>query len=199
MNIVLASASPRRRALLDQIGLSYETFPVNVSESMDQTTDAETLVCANAAAKADAALAFVMPGTLIIGADTVVAIDGKFLGKPIDTDGAADMLRTLSGRVHTVYTGVCLILAAPNSEDCNRRAFAEKARVWIRDIHDDELKAYIRTAEPLDKAGGYAAQGLGSVFVERIEGDYTTVVGLPLSRLWSEIRAMGVDVISCWL
>jgi septum formation protein len=127
-------------------------------------------------------------GSLVLGADTVVSLEGRILGKPRDKEDAFRMLRTLSGRMHTVYTGMALRQGERLLTDCAR------AQVWFRELTDGEIWDYIDTGSPLDKAGAYGAQDMAALFVERIEGEFYTVVGLPLCRLGQMLRAFGVSI-----
>lgn len=179
MKIILASASPRRSALLRQIGLDFDVCPADVAEEC-AGLEPEALVLLNAERKAAA----VCPGpgpAVVIGADTIVVHNGQILGKPKDRAEAFDMLRRLGGGEHTVYTGVCLLSGG------KKRTFAERASVFMIDLTDADIEAYIDTGEPMDKAGAYGLQGRGAVFVREIRGDYTTVIGLPVCALWREI------------
>ena len=188
MRIVLASASPRRKVLLDQAGLDFEVFARAVEEEIGPGKTPEELVLRNAEKKTmEAAKAF-EHRALFIGADTVVALGDEILGKPNNPNAAFTMLRSLSGREHMVYTGVCLFDSATG----NKRLFAESAYVQMKELTDGEIQAYIDTNEPMDKAGSYGLQGRGAVFVSQIHGDYTTVVGLPLCALYREIKNMGL-------
>lgn len=176
--IILASGSPRRRQLLDMAGFDFEVIPANVDESADPLLGPEELVAALSEKKA---LALDIKNAVIIGADTVVAIDGLILGKPKDEEDAYNMLSRLQGRMHVVYTGVTVVAAAKSSTDI--KTFVESTKVFMRPLTEGEIHAYISTGEPLDKAGAYGIQERGAVLIERIEGDYFTVVGLPLCRL----------------
>jgi septum formation protein len=184
--VVLASASPRRRDLLNLIGVDHEVRPADADESYapgeDPAAHAERLAREKAALIAVGARE-----SLVIGADTIVVIDGKVLGKPRDADDAVRMLRMLSGRTHFVITAV----AAAFEE---RMASAvEQVSVTFRELGDDEIEAYIATGEPMDKAGAYGIQGYGATIVKRIEGDYFAVMGLPLVRLVVLMAELGVS------
>lgn len=188
MKIILASQSPRRRLLLEQMGLEkFTVHPARGEESAPAGLSPQDLVMALAEQKA--AEVFTQSGqqALVIGADTVVAIDGEILGKPQDEAQAAQMLRTLSGREHRVYTGVCVM--APNV----RQTEFEETLVRFRPLSAREIARYIATGEPMDKAGAYGVQGLGCLFVEGIQGDYFNVVGLPVCRLGQMLARMGID------
>jgi len=194
--IILASASPRRTALLDMIGLKHEVVTSYVDEDIfTDDSDPEGTVLRTAEAKA-AAVAEKSCDAVVIGADTAVYIDGRLLGKPGNTAEAREMLGLLRGRTHTVYTGVVIIEKTGNKTISYD--FCDKTDVTMRNFSDKELEAYIGTGEPFDKAGAYAAQGLGSVFVERIDGDFYTVVGLPVTRLCVALAQLGADVCGGW-
>jgi septum formation protein len=184
--VVLASASPRRRDLLNLIGVDHEVRPADADESYapgeDPAAHAERLAREKAALIAVGARE-----SLVIGADTIVVIDGKVLGKPRDADDAVRMLRMLSGRTHFVITAV----AAAFEE---RMASAvEQVSVTFRELGDDEIEAYIATGEPMDKAGAYGIQGYGATIVKRIEGDYFAVMGLSIVRLVALMAEVGVS------
>ncbi|MGE5485393.1 MAG: Maf family protein [Ignavibacteriales bacterium] len=187
--IVLASRSPRRAALLRQIGLEFTVMPGPADEpagSGEPTRVAERLALAKALA-----VAGMLDDGLVIGADTIVTVDGDILGKPSDHDDACRMLARLSGRSHTVITGVAVVDAGTGK----RVVEHEESRVWFRSLDDGEIAAYVASGEPVDKAGAYGVQGLGAVIVERIEGCYFNVVGLPLPRLARILKSFGVNVL----
>jgi len=183
--VILASASPRRRQLLDLIGIAHEVRPANIDETMrpreTPRRHAERLARekASAVAKRD-------PDLITIGADTIVVVNRKVLGKPRDADDAARMLALLSGREHVVTTAVAV------SRGKKLRSAVEEVLVKFRRLRDDEIEAYIETGEPMDKAGAYGIQGYGATIVERIEGDYFAVMGLPIVRLIGLLRDVGV-------
>ncbi len=183
--IVLASQSPRRRELLAQIGIAHEVRPADVDESVLPGEEPLPHVERLARAKAHA-LAGVMPDAVVIAADTIVVVDGRILGKPADDGHAREMLRALAGRTHTVHTAV----AVARGE--STLSAVESVAVTFRALGDDEIAAYVETGEPRDKAGAYGIQGYGAVLVQRIEGDYFAVMGLPLMRLVMLLRQMGV-------
>ncbi|MBR3148981.1 MAG: septum formation inhibitor Maf [Eubacterium sp.] len=172
--IILASQSPRRRELMKYI---TDDFTIKVSEVDETLPDGITPSDAVLYLSRIKAEPFMRDGDTVIGADTVVAIDGEILGKPANKGDAADMLRKLSGRTHSVFTGVTVI------KDGNAHSFFEETRVRFLDLSENEIEKYIKTGEPLDKAGAYGIQGYGSLLVEKINGDYFNVVGLPISRL----------------
>jgi septum formation protein len=183
--VVLASASPRRRELLNLIGIAHEVRATNIDETMRpretprRHTERLAREKASAIAKRD-------PDLITIGADTIVVINRKVLGKPVDTADAARMLALLSGREHMVTTAVAV------SRGKKLRSAVEEVRVRFRQLRDDEIEAYIATGEPMDKAGAYGIQGYGATIVERIEGDYFAVMGLPVVRLVGLLRDVGV-------
>jgi septum formation protein len=173
---VLASASPRRVSLLRQVGAAFTVADPGPDPPWPDRADARHGVRALALVKARR-VASRRPGRVVIGADTVVVLRGRRLGKPRDAEEAAAMLRLLHGRTHEVWTGIAVV------RDREARTAAECARVQLARLEPGEIEAYARSGEPLDKAGAYAVQGLAAQFVRRIEGDFTTVVGLPLARL----------------
>jgi septum formation protein len=183
--IVLASASPRRRDLLNLIGIAHEVRPANIDETM-RPREAPRRYAERLAREKASAIATRDPDLITIGADTVVVINRKVLGKPVDAVDAARMLRMLSGREHTVITAVAV------SRGRKLRSAIEEVRVKFRSLRDDEIEAYIAMGEPMDKAGAYGIQGYGATIVERVEGDYFAVMGLPLVRLVGLMRDVGV-------
>ncbi len=179
--LVLASASPRRSALLSQIGLTFEVHPSDVVEPPYNThsNNSASEVTQKLALLKAAAVAQHFDDALIIGADTLVSLEGELLGKPIDDADAFKMLAHLSGTCHEVVTGVALIDAQTEREI----VWAETTQVHFRELHRTEVAAYIASGEASDKAGAYGIQGRGAAFVRRIEGCYFNVVGLPLASL----------------
>ena len=178
--VVLASASPRRVAILRQIGIEPEQHPVEVAEHTELTPqfDAEALVSANAALKAKAAAPF-YEDAIVLGADTIVELDGVIFGKPQDREEARRMLHTLAGKTHRVYTGICLV----DTRDDKTVGGADMCEVTFAPLKEQEIEEYLDSGEPFDKAGAYGIQGKGALLVTRIEGDYNTVVGLSTSLL----------------
>lgn len=188
VNLVLASASPRRRDLLEGLRLSFEVRSSEIDESVLAGEAPGDHVLRLARAKAQAVA---MPGELILAADTVVVLGGRILGKPADPTDAQQMLGHLAGRQHTVYTGVALF-----DPDRDRLASAvDQSEVRIAVLSKEEIAWYVSTGEPLDKAGSYAIQGLGALFVEAIEGNYTNVVGLPLPTTRALFGQLGHNVL----
>lgn len=196
MNLVLASASPRRKQLLEQLGLSFEIFPSVVDETPDPSLEPADLARGLAEAKASQVARRLAGGpkdqALVIGADTIVIIDGEVLGKPADADDARRMISRLAGRTHRVITGVALCRPFTGETMVEH----EETLVWIRPLEPHQIASYVATGEPMDKAGAYAIQGLGSALVYRIEGCYYNVVGLPVPRLVTMLQRFGIDVLS---
>lgn len=179
--IILASASPRRRELLAQAGFEFEVVTSDVDEVVDPSLTPDKLVMSLARQKAQA-VAQNRADCVVIGSDTVVVLDGKVLGKPRDVADAVRMLESLSGRKHEVYTGVCIAFAGET------HCFFERTSVNFCELDGEQIKAYVATGEPMDKAGAYGIQGKGCVLVEGIEGDYFNVVGFPVSRFCREYK-----------
>jgi septum formation protein len=182
--VVLASASPRRRELLNLIGIAHEVRPANIDETM-RPREAPRRYAERLAREKASAIATRDPDLITIGADTVVVISRKVLGKPADADDAARMLRMLSGREHTVITAVAV------SRGRKLRSAIEEVRVKFRRLRDDEIDAYIAMGEPMDKAGAYGIQGLASRYIDRVEGGYFNVVGLPMSLVYRHLKTLG--------
>lgn len=176
--LVLASASPRRRQLLAEHGYRAEIAPANVDESTDPGLSVPELVRLNALLKS-AALWSHQPRAVVLGTDTLVCLDGRALGKPADLREAADMIGRLAGRWHEVYSGVCLAHPVEGRVVC----FVEETRVRFHPLSAPEIDAYLRLIDPLDKAGGYAAQEHGERIIAGFEGSWSNVLGLPMERL----------------
>lgn len=199
MKIILASASPRRRELLGQIGLAFE---VRLSGVEEKAVSAEpgAMVCELSAQKAEAVLEECREpqDVLVIGADTVVSLDGQILGKPSCAEEAVRMLERLSGRTHEVYTGVTLLYRSDagrytpgengGRKGILRRTFYEKTKVSFYPVDREEIALYVNSGECMDKAGAYGIQGLFARYVQGIEGDYNNVVGLPIGRIYQEAK-----------
>ena len=183
MRVLLASRSPRRAELLRAAGFDFEVVPADVDEAAHPGEDARAYVARMSASKA-AAIGCRISGSPVLGADTVVVLDGVMLGKPRDDEDAARMLRMLAGRAHEVCTGVTI--------QAGGRALSEvvSTRVRFLPLTSDEIAWYVGTGEPRDKAGAYAIQGRASRFVESIEGSYSNVVGLPVATVYRLIRQL---------
>lgn len=189
-DIILASNSPRRRELLRQIGLSFTTDPSDVDEKVLAGESPESYAVRVALDKARAAAARAGSG-IVIAADTIVVLDDSILGKPADRRDAERMLSLLSGRMHVVITGLAIIDAAEGKTVTG----TSLTRVWFRDLSRDEIASYVKSGEPLDKAGAYGIQGKGSLLVKQIEGCYFNVVGLPLSLLGELFRNFSIRLL----
>ncbi len=184
--LLLASSSPRRRQLLEALGLPFSVIRAQTDEKHPQIVTLTEVISQNAVDKAQAGLKTLADkkGVVVIGADTLVAVEGRVLGKPKDPTDAANMLRLLSGRTHTVMTGVAL---ASQERGCS--VFVETSEVLFRPLSESEISGYVETKEPYDKAGSYAVQGASCLFIEKINGSYTNVMGLPMERLLKELEA----------
>ena len=185
VRVVLASSSPRRHDLLELIGIKHEVIPANIDESV-RARESPAKHAERLAREKAAVVAGRDPKCVAIGADTIVLIDKKILGKPANSVDAGSMLRLLSGRVHTVITAVAVARGKKIA------SAVEKVSVTFRELTDDEIDAYIATDEPMDKAGAYGIQGYGATIVARIEGDYFAVMGLPIVKLVSLLSEVGV-------
>lgn len=186
--LVLASASPRRRQLLEQIGLKPEIMPsMEKEEAMDLPP--RKLVEALSKQKAEAVAGRYGQEAVVIGADTVVSVEGRILGKPEDERQAREMLGLLQGRVHQVYTGVTIILAGTGKS----LTFSERTDVSVYPMDEEEISRYVSGGEPMDKAGAYGIQGAFAAYIREIRGDYFNVVGLPVGRLYQELKALGLE------
>jgi septum formation protein len=183
--LVLASASPRRQELLRNAGIAFVVQPAHIPEDPLPGEAAKDRAERLAREKA-LAVARQRPHDVVLGADTVVVVDGQLLGKPSDATDAARMLRLLAGREHRVTTGVCLVVNGEPS------VASETTLVIVSEITDKEIADYVTSGEPMDKAGAYAIQGIASRWIPRIEGDYSNVVGLPVALVWRMLRQAGV-------
>ena len=199
MRIILASKSPRRKELLSRIGIEYECI---VSEAEEKTTESspDNVVAELSRQKAENIFEIMRAGErdnspmVIIGADTVVACDSNIMGKPKDKQDAGRMLKLLEGRSHSVWTGVTLLFVNidKNGKYSENKVISEtfacETKVYMYHVSDNEIEEYIKTEEPLDKAGAYGIQGIAAKFIEKIEGEYNNVVGLPVSALYQRIK-----------
>ena len=190
MKIVLASQSPRRKELLGRMGLEFVTQASKIDESAFDGLEARELVATLSREKAQWIARQLDGETLVIGADTVVVRDGTALGKPKDAEDAVAMLLSLSGRDHQVCTGVTVCRGDRVLTQ------VEETQVTFRDLTETEVRQYVSTGEPMDKAGAYGIQGLGGLLVEGIRGDYSNVVGLPVCRLGQMLKDFGVDCLA---
>lgn len=189
--LVLASASPRRRELIARLGLRFEVVPADLDESAQPGEAPEAMVRRLAESKA-LAVAHARPDALVVGSDTTVVVDGEVLGKPADERDSVAMLLRLQGREHRVETGVAVV-APPLDGGRSARLASSTVGVDVRfrAFDEDVARTYVRTGEPLDKAGAYGIQGYGSALVERIDGDYFAVMGLPVTRMLKHMEELG--------
>ncbi len=187
--LILASTSPRRASLLKQLGIAFQVVdPGNAENS--ESSDPNTRVMENALRKAEV-VSVKYPNRIVIAADTIVVLEGKILEKPRDIEDAKSMLRALSGRTHKVISAVAIV--AKNNDLRDLRT--EETNVWMRRLSEEEIDAYVSTGEPMDKAGAYAAQGIGAVIIEGVEGCFYNVVGLPLSLLHNMLKDAGLNTL----
>ena len=194
MKIYLASGSPRRKQLMELVGIKCEVIVTNVDEPIEG--DASSLVRKLSMQKNAAACEILKKGLceeiIVISADTLVSIDGVVLEKPSSHEDAFSMLKMLSGKKHTVFTGVTITKLSGG--DVLQNVFVESADVFFRDLTNDEINAYINTGEPFDKAGAYGVQEKGALLVEKVHGDFYTVVGLPIAKVGYALSELGVDL-----
>ena len=202
--IILASGSPRRKELLEQIGLEFEICPAKGEEVITTNVPEDVVrelsrqkaeeVASGILAYNEAHSDIVTPqDTLVIGAATVVAYDGQILGKPADEADAKRMLSMLSGNVHSVYTGVTFVIIGKDGRT-GESSFVEKTDVHMFAMSEQEIDRYIASGEPMDKAGSYAIQGKCGIYIEKIDGDYYNVVGLPIARMYQSLKDIGIDL-----
>lgn len=190
--IILASGSPRRKEILAQIGASYDVIVSDCDETIN-CTEPETLVKELSKRKAEAVAEHVTGAAVIIGADTVVAYDGKILGKPKNAEDAKRMITMLSGKAHQVYTGVSLIIKEETGES-KIITFAECSEVEVEPMTERQIAEYIATGEGADKAGSYAVQGIFAAHIKGIKGDYFNIVGLPVAGIYKRLYGAGIDL-----
>lgn len=214
--IILASGSPRRKELLEQMGLVFEICPARGEEIITTTIPSDVvaeLSKQKAEEVAGGILSWITKGCpfpnmpslsqngipaepqdiMVIGSDTVVAYENQILGKPKNEEDAKRMLSMLSGNTHSVYTGVTVVFIDKNGT-CGEYTFYDKTDVTMYPISEKEIEKYIATGEPMDKAGAYGIQGKGAIFIKQIEGDYYNVMGLPIGKLYQELQKLGIDI-----
>ena len=184
MELILASGSPRRREMMQLIGMPFTVRVSEADEDILSCSPEETVM--TLAARKAAAVKKDAPGCCVIGADTIVYLDGQIIGKPVDKDDAFRILSLLSGREHTVYSGVCILT------DEKELRFFETTRVTFAKLSKEEIEDYIASGEPMDKAGSYGVQGIGAVLVERVDGCYFNVIGLPVPTLYRKLSDLGI-------
>ena len=186
MRLILASGSARRRELMELAGYDFTVHVSDADESSD-TLDPAHLVCELALKKACAVQQEINEPCVVVGADTVVVLDGRIIGKPKNREDAFSILKSLSGRTHTVYTGLCVLRGADEPF-----TYSDTTYVTFSELSDEEIYSYIETGEPMDKAGAYGVQGVGCVYVARVEGCYFTVIGLPMPTLYQALKEKGI-------
>lgn len=202
--IILASASPRRKELLEQIGISFDICPAKGEEIITKKIPHEVVQeLASQKAKEVAGMVKAYEASheelmtpqdiMVIGADTIVAYEDQILGKPKEEEDAFRMLSLLSGNTHSVYTGVSIVLLGASGK-VGELTFYEKTDVAMRQMDDAEIRRYIATGEPMDKAGAYGIQGKCAIYIDKISGDYNNVVGLPVAALYRELKKLGIDL-----
>lgn len=184
--IILASASPRRKELLEQVGIACRVVPSEVEEKIT-TVVPKDVVMELSAQKAEEVAGRMKEPCVVLGADTIVSVNGKIFGKPSDVQQAKEMLLELQGTTHQVYTGVTLIWIGEQKIQ-KRETFYEMTEVTFYPMTEKEIMAYIRTGEPMDKAGAYGIQGRSAIYIEKIKGDYNNVVGLPVASVYRHLR-----------
>jgi septum formation protein len=189
--IILASASPRRKELLALLGIAFTVMPSSVNEDIDDSQLSPAQVVEVLAERKARYIATKLTSGLVIGSDTIVVVDEQILGKPQDAQDAYQMLTLLQSRTHSVYSGLTVVDAA--SPEPQVIVGHNVSKVTFRPMSHKEIEGYINTGEPLDKAGSYGVQGLGSVFIERIEGDFYSVMGLPLNLLYQMLLEFGIS------
>jgi septum formation protein len=185
MPLILASGSPRRKQWLESLSIPFEIMAPDIDETPNDAEDPADLVLRLAKGKAEL-ISAANPGRWVLAADTTVAVDHHTLNKPVDVEDAVRMLMLIQGRRHEVHTGMCL------QHDQNVYAFVDTAEVFLRPISQAQARWYVASGEPMDKAGSYAAQGIAALFIERIEGSFATVMGLPVERLSALMQELGL-------
>lgn len=202
--IILASASPRRKELLEQIGISFDICPAKGEEVITKEVPHEVVEeLASQKAKEVAGMVKAYEASheelmtpqdiMVIGADTIVAYENQILGKPKDEADAFRMLSMLAGNTHSVYTGVSIVLLGASGK-VGELTFYEKTDVVMRQMEEEEIRRYIATGEPMDKAGAYGIQGKCAIYIDKINGDYNNVVGLPVAAIYRELKKLGIDL-----
>lgn len=196
-NIILASASPRRREILGQVGVEFQVIPSNREEIITKSKPIE-IVRELATMKSHEVYEQTQEPVIVIGADTIVVHNNEIMGKPKEEEDAKRMLRGIQDNTHEVYTGVSILI---RDYDMNNQlmekelSFEEATKVSIYPMNEDDIEAYVATKEPMDKAGAYAIQGEFAIYVKKIDGDYYNVVGLPVARIFQELRKIGIDLL----
>ncbi len=190
--IILASGSPRRKELLGLLGVDFKIITSN-KEEVITSTDPEEVVKELSMMKAEDVAAGVPGPAVILGADTVVAHNGRILGKPKDKEDAVQMISSFAGEEHYVYTGVCIIRKEADGSE-KHISFAEGTRVSVYPMTEQEIVSYVESGEPMDKAGAYAIQGLFAPYIKEISGDYYNIVGFPIAGIYQRLKAEGIKL-----
>jgi len=190
--IILASGSPRRKELLEQIGVTFEIKTSEIEEIITNSNP-EEVVKELSAMKAEDVAEEIDGPAVILGADTVVAYDGKILGKPKDKDDAVRMISSFAGEEHYVYTGVCILIKEADGS-VREISFAEGTRVVVYGMTEQEIAAYVESGEPMDKAGAYAIQGKFAPYIKKIAGDYYNIVGFPIAGIYQRLKEAGINI-----
>ena len=198
--LILASGSPRRKELLEQVGATFEILPAKGEEVITSSSPAQVVMELSAQKAEEVAGRYQEElgkndavSTVILGADTVVAYENNILGKPKDKEDAVKMLQMLSGNTHSVYTGVTLVLCKNGKQE--KQSFFAETKVTMYSVTEEQIRAYVETGEPMDKAGAYGIQGKGAVLVEKIVGDYNNVVGLPVALVFQNLGKSGIEIL----
>ncbi|EOS24086.1 septum formation protein Maf [Lachnospiraceae bacterium 3-1] len=211
--LILASASPRRKKLLAQIGAEFEIIPATGEEIITSIEPEETVLELSGQKAREVAENILLSdtyfvqgkenaleqkqadkGVVVLGADTVVAFQGRILGKPTGREDASRMLKMLSGNTHSVFTGVTMIVL-DNGKETKSLSFYEETKVTMYPMTEEQIQAYVNTGEPMDKAGAYGIQGKGAIYIEKIVGDYPNVVGLPLGAVYQKLEKSGIEIL----
>ena len=190
--VILASGSPRRKELLELIGVDFKIITSN-KEEVITSTNPEQVVKELSLMKAEDVAESITGPAIILGADTVVAHGGRILGKPKDAEDAVTMIRSFAGDDHFVYTGVCIIRKEADGS-VKKISFAEGTRVTVYPMTEEEIKRYVASGEPMDKAGAYAIQGLFAPYIKGIEGDYYNIVGFPIAGIYQKLKEEGIEL-----
>ena len=189
--LILASASPRRKELLENLGYVFQTIPADIDETISDTKSPEDIVKELALQKATYVANSVNYPAIIIGSDTIVVVDNTILGKPENNEDAYNMLKMLSGRAHQVISGIAIIDNKSNKNIVD----SVSSDVYFRTLSIEEITSYVKTGEPMDKAGAYAIQGLASTFIEKINGCYNNIVGLPIFKVTQALKEFDLDIL----
>lgn len=198
LRFILASGSPRRSEILTQMGIKFEVIKSGCSEEVEENITPSDAVVLLSERKADDVIKRLendynkYEKVILISADTVVSLDNKILGKPKDKEDAFETLKMLSGKTHNVYTGMCVSIL---TKDCKKNITnLTQSKVTFKNMTDEEIRGYIKTGEPMDKAGSYAIQGIGASFIEKAEGDFFSVIGLSMSKLYDILKENSIEI-----